>query len=254
MHNFAAMICDTDPDWFKTWFDSPYYPILYAHRDHTEADSFIRNVTGVLHMDQGARILDLACGQGRHALAMASLGYEVTGADLSQESISEAKKTENDHLHFVVHDMRRPIAVNYFDAVLNLFTSFGYFYTKRDNIRTIDAVHSCLKPNGYFILDYFNAHCVRATVNSNDSGETVVDGIHFSWKKLIEANKVIKQIRVEDKGNIHQYCESVTLFTRDDFSEMLHGKFDIMMTFGDYNLSAFDERTSPRLILVCRKR
>lgn len=240
--------------WFEEWFDSPYYPLLYSHRDHAEADSFIQNISKFIDLAPGSNVLDLGCGQGRHSRALAALGFNVTGADLSPASIEKANAHANDRLNFVVHDMRRPVAINYYDAVINLFTSFGYFESKRDNIRTIDAVNMCLKPNGWFLIDYFNSKCVKETVALNSSGEKKVDGINFQWTKKLVGDKVIKQILVDDHGTEHDYCESVSLFTLKDFSGMLQGKFDIMRTFGDYNLSAFDERASPRLIIVSRKR
>lgn len=246
-----SSVCE---NWFEAWFDSPYYPLLYSHRDNAEATSFIQRITKVLDLPAGAAILDLGCGQGRHSRAMAALGYNVTGADLSPASIEKAKQYASENLSFVVHDMRRPIAVNYYDAVINLFTSFGYFESVRDNIRTIDAVRMSLKPNGWFLIDYLNADCVKSAIAENSSGEKDVNGVHFQWKKSISASKVIKQIKITDHGNTYDFCESVSLFTPEDFSRMLGGKFEIIQTFGDYNLSAFDRRTSPRMIIVSRKR
>lgn len=240
-------------EWFETWFDSPYYPVLYAHRDNSEADTFIRNIDNVFHLQKGARILDLACGQGRHARALAALGYEVTGADLSRNSIEKAKALENDHLNFVIHDMRRPVAVNYYDAVLNLFTSFGYFESVRDNLRTINAVHTGLKDKGLFLIDYFNSESVRGIVRDGMQGVHDADGIHFVWQKSITDNKVVKEIKVNDNGKEFLFHESVSLFTLSDFSAMLKNRFEIVQAFGDYNLSAFDVTSSPRLILNCRK-
>lgn len=240
--------------WFEKWFDSPYYSLLYSHRDHEEADTFIQNISRIIELPPRASVLDLGCGEGRHSRVLSALGLNVTGADLSPASIEKAKKYANDNLSFAVHDMRRPIAINYYDAVINLFTSFGYFETERDNIRTIDAVHMCLRKNGWFLIDYFNAHCVREAVTVSSAGEKEVNGIRFHWMKKLSGDKVIKQIVVNDHGNEHDFCESVSLFTLKDFSRMLQGKFDIIQTFGDYDLSAFDVHKSPRLIIVSRKR
>jgi SAM-dependent methyltransferase len=241
-------------DWFKTWFDSPYYPLLYAHRDNNEADTFVQNINNALQLPPAARILDLACGQGRHSRALGALGYTVTGADLSRSSIEKAKPFETEQLSFVVHDMRRPVAINYFDAVLNLFTSFGYFESIRDNVRTIDAVHSSLRDKGHFLIDYFNAEQVKKAVAGHASGIVDIQGIHFVWEKSIEGNKVIKRIKVNDNGTEHRFMESVALFGLNDFTAMLGEKFEIVKTFGDYHLSQFDVNTSPRLILACRKK
>lgn len=242
------------PEWFETWFDSPYYPLLYTHRNATEADHFIHKLKSILQLPAGAQVFDLGCGQGRHSRVLGELGYNVTGADISRSSIEKAKTFETANLNFVVHDMRRPVAVNYFDAVLNLFTSFGYFENLRDNQRTISAVHVCLKDNGLLLIDYFNSEKVREYVIDNPAGVCDSGGIHFSWIKNIIDNRVVKQINVNDDGREHHFTESVSLFTLKDFSEMLDDKFEIMQTFGDYELGEFDFTSSPRLILLCRKK
>ena len=110
-------------NWFVSWFDTPYYHILYKDRDYSEAQLFMDNITNYLNLPEQAKILDLACGKGRHSIYLNQLGFDVTGADLSENSILEAKKAENDTLHFEVHDMRIPFE-DKFDAVFNLFTSF----------------------------------------------------------------------------------------------------------------------------------
>src|SRR6478736_8592284 len=93
-------------NWFASWFDTPYYHILYKDRDEEEAEFFMDNLVHYLNLPEEAKILDLACGKGRHAFHLNQLGYDVTGADLSENSIAEASKSSNAKLHFTVHDMR----------------------------------------------------------------------------------------------------------------------------------------------------
>ena len=112
--------------WYSSWFDTPFYHILDKDIDHQEAHSFMENLTSYLNIPEGGTILDLACGKGRHSVYLNSIGYDVTGLDLSPQSIAFAKQYENDTLHFDVHDMSKPYSEQ-FDAVFNLFTSFGYF-------------------------------------------------------------------------------------------------------------------------------
>ena len=97
---------EIDNSWYASWFDTPYYHILYKDRDYEEAQAFMDNITQYLNLEQGAKVLDLACGKGRHSLYLNKLGYDVTGADLSANSIAEASKYENKTLHFRIHDMR----------------------------------------------------------------------------------------------------------------------------------------------------
>ena len=130
-----------DQPWYRNWFNSPYYHKLYFQHDELEAREFIARLTNYLSIPAGARILDVACGRGRHSRILAEKGFFVTGIDLSAESIAYARQFENDHLEFFEHDMRLPFRGNYFDFTFNFFTSFGYFKTRRehdDAIRTIN--------------------------------------------------------------------------------------------------------------------
>ena len=93
----------SEKEWFTSWFDSPFYHILYKDRDYTEAQQFMDNLTNYLNIPEGGKILDLACGKGRHSIYLITLGYNITGIDLSANSITHAKQFENDvsHLLFV---------------------------------------------------------------------------------------------------------------------------------------------------------
>ena len=92
-------------NWYTSWFDSPYYHILYKNRDDKEAGLFMKNLTSFLNLSTSSKILDLACGKGRHSKYLNQLGYHVTGIDLSPQSIVYAKQFENDKLFFEEHDM-----------------------------------------------------------------------------------------------------------------------------------------------------
>ena len=111
-------------DWFSSWFNTPYYHILYKDRNEEDARVFIQHITQFLKLSKDRHILDLPCGKGRHSVYLNSLGYRVTGGDLSEQSIAYAKQFENDRLQFRVKDMRVPFLLKY-DAVFNLFTSLG---------------------------------------------------------------------------------------------------------------------------------
>src|SRR5690606_8758177 len=124
---FLPAMAQAEHEWFKDWFNSPYYHLLYNHRDENEAIFFLDNLIAKLQPKPDARILDLACGRGRHAVYLRTKGFDVTGVDLSPENIRLAATTAGERLHFYVHDMRYLLLSNYFDLVLNLFTSFGYF-------------------------------------------------------------------------------------------------------------------------------
>ena len=102
--------------WYTSWFNSPYYHILYKDRDYSEAAVFMDNLTEALALPKTAHILDLACGRGRHSIYLAGLGYQVTGADLSPKNIEAAKLHERPGLRFVIHNMCLPFQQK-FDAI-----------------------------------------------------------------------------------------------------------------------------------------
>ncbi|MEO5643127.1 MAG: methyltransferase domain-containing protein [Bacteroidia bacterium] len=244
---------DTISCWYESWFDSKYYHLLYSNRDNTEAEEFIGRLVHFLSPQPGARALDLACGKGRHSIALHKKGLDVTGIDLSGQSIAAAKENDTEGLVFFVHDMRQPFMVNYFDFTFNLFTSFGYFASVRENEKVVKAVKSGLKQEGTFVIDFLNAGLVRKMVAVNNSGVMKVADIEFHWKKRIENNVVLKDISFEAENKQYHFTESVQLLSLADFEKLLAPYFTIEHIFGDYHLGKYDAETSPRLILLAKK-
>ena len=234
--------------WYASWFDTPYYHILYKDRDHDEAQLFMDNLTNYLNLPEDGKILDLACGKGRHSVYLNSLGYHVTGVDLSENSIAYAKQYENDKLHFEVHDMCQPFNKK-FDAVFNLFTSFGYFDDEQDNLRTINAIQADLNDYGFGVIDFMNSDFIINNLVPEDT--KTVEGITFYLKRYVKDGYLFKDISFEDKGESYTFQERVKAFTIKDF-EMLFEKANVHLldVFGDYKLRKFDKHTSERLIMI----
>jgi SAM-dependent methyltransferase len=238
--------------WFKDWFNSPYYHILYKNRDCAEADFFINNMILFFKPNQNVRFLDLACGKGRHSIFLNKKGFDVTGLDLSENSIKCAKQFENEKLHFYVHDMRKLFRTNYFDYVLNLFTSFGYFENEKDNYATIGAAAKALKPNGLLVIDFFNAKKVIDNLVLNEKKE--VEGILFNINKKVENGFIIKQISFNTCNQDYLFEEKVQALTLMDFEKYMEAsKLKIVNLLGNYGLDSFDENTSDRLIIIAQK-
>lgn len=243
---------NTPAKWFENWFDSPYYHLLYQHRDEEEAGQFLDQLVQRLHLPAKSRVMDLACGKGRHSIHLHKLGYNVTGLDLSTSNIEACKKSENDTLHFYQHDMRNLFRVNYFDAVLNLFTSFGYFESVHENERVIKNAARSLTRGGYFILDFLNSHYVSSHLVP--VAEKTIDGIRFLIRKKIHDGFLHKQISFEDSGQTYHYEEHLRLFYPEDFSLFFaHAGLSLLETYGDYSLHPYQAAHSPRLIFVTRK-
>lgn len=234
--------------WFTSWFDTPYYHILYKDRDDTEAQQFMDTLTNYLNLPEDGKILDLACGRGRHAIYLNSLGYDVTGADLSESSIQYAKQFENDTLHFEVHDMCKPFNKP-FDAIFNLFTSFGYFDKDEDNLNTIKAIKADLNDTGFGVIDFMNTEFVIDNLVPEEV--KTVDGIDFHLKRYVEDGYIIKDIQFTDKGKSHHYQERVKAFTLANFEALFEeaGVY-LLDVFGDYKLRKFMPKISERLVMI----
>lgn len=240
-------------EWFESWFDTPYYHLLYSDRDYTEAENFITKLTSELQLPKSAKIIDLACGKGRHSVFLNKLGYDVLGLDLSRQSIEHNKQFENQTLIFNVHDMRNPIDYDPSDAVFNLFTSFGYFDHETDDRKVFRSVCNVLKPGGYFVLDYLNEEFVRNTLVP----ETVISrkGIDFKISKKIEGRHIVKDIRFEADGAFHHFFEKVKLHTLETIQNYAEEcGFERIKIWGDYHLSDFSKDISPRCINLFRKK
>lgn len=237
-------------NWFTSWFNTPYYHILYKNRDDTDAQFFIRNITTFLALPKESNILDLPCGKGRHSVYLNSLGYRVIGRDLSENSIAFAKKFENETLTFEVWDMRKPYEDTY-NAIFNLFTSFGYFKEDSDDILVLQNIKNGLKPNGVLVLDFLNVEKVKTNLVTNEV--KTIDGIEFTIHREIVEGFILKHIsffannqqysfteRVKflDLKKLRFYCEKIGL--------------TITQVFGNYSLDSFNVTTSDRLILVAK--
>ena len=240
-------------EWFSSWFDTPYYHTLYKNRDYNEASLFIDNIVQFLKLEQNSVCWDLCCGKGRHSIYLNKKGYRVIGTDLSEQSICEANKSMNETLEFYQHDMRHLFRTNCFDAVFNVFTSFGYFEKREDDLRVFDSVQKALKPNGLFVFDYLNSEYVKSIIKAHDA--IAMDGITFNISKKIENNTIVKNIDFIDKGTSFHFEERVKLFDKTYFEGLAKEcNLTILNTFGNYQLQEFDVKTSPRLILVLQKK
>lgn len=243
-----------DNNWFIDWFNSPYYHTLYKHRDDEEAMRFIRALIKQLNPAPGSKMLDVACGKGRHSKVLADLGYNVTGIDLSIESIEEAKKSEADNLHFFQHDMRLPFWINYFDYAFNFFTSFGYFKTLREHENAIRTIAQSMHAQGVFVMDYLNVH--YAEDNLVHRFEKEIEGVNYFITKWFDETHFYKKIQVEDEALAEPlvYTEKVAKFSLGDFTEMFaYQGLQIQEVFGDYNFAGYDVNKSPRLLMIAKK-
>ena len=259
---------DTKDQWYANWFNTPYYHILYKDRNHDEAAQFMRKLTQSLSLDPDAHILDLACGRGRHSVFLNKLGYRVTGVDLSENSIAFAKAQlqqapsqatpsfpklkdlDPSRIHFEVHNMTLPMDQT-FDAVFNLFTSFGYFDDEADNLRTIKAIKANLKPGASAVIDFMNVdYVIKNLVTKNSKTE---QEITFLQSRRYENGYIFKDIRFTDEGREFKFTERVRALKLEDFQAYFQeAGLQLVELYGNYALEDYCSKTSERLIMVVR--
>ena len=239
-------------DWFSKWFDSKYYHILYKNRDQQEAEKFLKNLSKLKFFKKNSKIIDIACGKGRHSLFLAELGYDVTGIDLSKNSIKHAQQFEKKSLKFDIADMRETYKKNSFDISLNLFTSFGYFNNKEDNFSAIKAMSENLKNDGILIIDFLNSKKVISNLIKTEIKE--INEVQFNISRKVENGFIIKNIEVNHDDKKMYYQEKVKTLTKENFSKLLtFAGLQIIDTFGNYKLDKFNPQTSDRLIIIAKK-
>lgn len=240
--------------WYVTWFESSWYRELYSHRTIDEAKTAV-SLVETMNLPKGSRILDLCCGAGRHAAALAEQGFIVTGIDYSEYLINVAQKEYGDlpNLELYRCDMRDNYPNKPFDAIVNFFTSFGYFDTDEENSSVIVNISSSLIDNGYFLLDYLNAEYIRKNIvpYSTDSFPTAT----IESRRTIQADTIIKNISVIPfEGEREEFEENVKLYTHTTLKTMIEDNgFMVESIHGNYDGSDFDVELSPRCIIVAKK-
>jgi len=238
----------------EAWYEKSFgqdYLLVYKHRDMQGAQAEAGRMTGWLKLAPGAHVFDLCCGMGRHSLALAKEGYQVTGMDLSEVLLAEARRMdEHRQVEWVRGDMRRVPLAGPFDAVVNLFTSFGYFETDEENGAVLREIGRLLKPGGRFLLDFMNARFVER--NLVPYSERQDGSVRIQESRSIENGFVCKRIVLSEPGKPDRnYQERVRLYQLGDFKRLLAGTGLVLdQVHGDYENGSYSEETSKRLILV----
>jgi SAM-dependent methyltransferase len=241
-------------DWYKEWFNDEEYLSVYSHRDNAEAQKLIDLILQVNKPFQKSKILDLACGNGRHSIELAKKGFCITGVDLSEMLLNEAKKNRDLlglKIDFIQADMRNLNIFEYFDGAINLFTSFGYFEEDIDNEKVIAQISNSLKNNGWFVIDFFNSNFILNNFTPMD--KRVSGNLEILQNREIRNNRIIKTISIIKDGIQKNYLESVRLYKLENF-EIFFKSHSLTIThvFGDYNGSDYTEN-SERMIIFGRK-
>lgn len=228
------------------------YESMYAHRDDQEAGQLSTLIHSRVPASAYPRLLDLACGRGRHSVNLARLGYAVTGVDLAPRAIAIAREklaSQNLEADFICGDMRIPLP-NRFDVIVNLFTSFGYFEDDEENRTVLRSIKTMLVEGGFVVLDFLNERWVRKTLVHNESGS--LPTCEYTIERWLSESMVHKKISTRrHDGASAVFNEQVKLYGNEWFTRELESLgFRITERMGDYDGSVFDPEQSPRLIII----
>jgi ubiquinone/menaquinone biosynthesis C-methylase UbiE len=245
----------------KPWYEQSFgsdYMLVYKHRNWEAASQEIAKMLAWLQLGNGAKVLDIGCGMGRHSLAMEKMGYTVTGIDLSPILLEEARRHDQTaHVNWVHGDMRRlPFEAGHFDATVNLFTSFGYFQLEEDNINVLRQIRKVLHGDGSFLIDFLNPVHVAKTLVTRSDRIDAESGLHIEELRAITDGWVQKEITISDPKGIEKqrrYLERVRLYKQEWFEYHLAAcGLELAKLYGDYDGAAYDEAASPRMIMTGR--
>jgi SAM-dependent methyltransferase len=242
-------------EWFKDWFSSEEYLSVYQHRDNEDARKLLHLILKETNLTGRGTILDAACGAGRHSVNLASLGYRVTGFDLSRTLLKIAKRDaiiSGTEVGFFCADLRNVPLKKKFDLVLNLFTSFGYFESDDENFLFIKRAFELLKDDSWYVLDFLNNEFLSRNLIPESTRE--INGKKITERRKIDSGRVVKEIIIENGSAPGTYYESVKLYGKDKIVYEF-GKigFKFVKAFGDYDGSDFNRMNSNRLILFFKK-
>ncbi|MEE8193771.1 MAG: methyltransferase domain-containing protein [Gemmatimonadales bacterium] len=238
-------------EWFEQWFGEEYLR-LYPHRDDDEA----RQLAALIERHapyRGRRVLDLACGAGRHAVHFANRGARVVGLDLSMPLLSLARHRMDPPLDLVRGDKRQlPFRGGAFDLVVNLFTSFGYFADDAQHRAVLEGAAAVLGDGGVFVLDYLNADSVRDSLVPHEERQVGEQRVVIERGISTDGRFVTKEIHLVDEGR--SFVERVRLFSPDELADMLFGAgLSVRERMGDYSGGPLVSQ-SPRAIFVAERR
>lgn len=218
-------------EWFEEWFGEDYLR-LYPHRDDADAERAVALICRSVGLQRGWRVLDVACGAGRHARAFVGAGARCFGLDLSASLLRLARQVTDAPL--IRADMRRlPVRPASMDLTVNLFTSFGYFERDAEHAGALEEMVSTIRPGRWFVIDFLNPAAVRRRLVAEETLDLPGQRVQVTRSVSPDGRYVCKSIRA-DKGR--HYMERVRLFEPEQISGMLGAAgVTVRYSFGDYD-------------------
>lgn len=240
---------------YLDWLSSPLLHNFSTKDDEKYAQDFINQLILHLKPRRGSRVLDSACGPGLHSMHLTSLGFEVTGVDMSTSNIEWARTREQNNPEFFQHDIRLPFWGNYFHLAVNLFEGFGYYRTRRENEAAFRTIASSLQPGGKLVIDYPNTHFVESRIAAFNITKTIHNTTYRFELTQNETHFLHKiTVTTANPEENKQFVFQKAKLSVGDFTEMLaFQKMQVKEIFGDYSLADYHLTDKPRLIVIASR-
>jgi 2-polyprenyl-3-methyl-5-hydroxy-6-metoxy-1,4-benzoquinol methylase len=236
-------VLGVDPQWYKKIWSLSIQDMSWVERTKEEVDFVVQ----ALQLQGDERVLDLACGFGRHSLELARRGYSVLGVDITPAYVDEAlKRAKNDHLdaQFICADLRDVSFRAEFDVVLNLADgAIGYLEDAQENLKIFDLIASSLKTGGKHLMGVCNGSYGRMHFPCRhwEIGAHAISLADFAWNA--DSSRMLYTAHTLKFGQpLERPREgaptSTQLYTIDDLQAILHARgLQIQQTYGDYSTS-----------------
>ncbi len=245
----------------KTWYqDESFWKTFESTMFNRErldvATEEVNYIVKLLALEKGAEILDLCCGIGRHSLELARRGYQVVGVDITQEYLDKARRqaeSEGLNVQFVRSDMRRFCQIESFDAVINMFTAFGYFEIEADNKRVLANIHCSLRKGGILLIDVMGKEILARIYQERHWHEE--DGRFFLQEHKMRQNWSWADNRwiMLENGKIREFRFGHRIYSAVEITGLLKEcGFSSVEIYGDLEGADYDHNAK-RLVVVARK-
>lgn len=247
----------SEAPWYQTFFGEDYlriYTFLTPERTEREVEGIVK----LLGLTGGEAILDLCCGHGRHSVALAKRGFQMTGQDLSAMFLQHAQaaaEAQGVAVRWIQSDMRQVPFEGEFDAVLNIFTAFGYFEKEEEDRQVLQQVYKALKPGGLFLLEMLHREFLMRNfapgqIDRHADGIIVLEEREFDL--LTSRANVLVTMLLPD-GQRREYRHSARVYTLTELARLLTlAGLHIQAYYGGLDVSALS-MDSRRLVVVARK-
>lgn len=207
------------------------------------AEKQVKFLDSVLGLKKGVTVLDVPCGTGRHSKIFAQLGYQVTGLDISKACILiSKKKSRHQNASYLQSDMSNLSKFkSKYDLVINLFTSFGYFHTDKENENVLKEMVRCLKPNGKLVINTISRDWILKIYQParwvEDNGKLIIEASKYDPKTKYNESQMIMLDKKSPKPKLeHYHYHRVRLYSKDELVKLMKkaGLKDIKV-YGDFD-------------------